>query len=61
MESFTALDYAAKTPKWALFGSNERGFDPVDTRFQRKKTKDISGCQTQFSAVTLTFLSKPLA
>ncbi|KAG9492593.1 hypothetical protein GDO78_000867, partial [Eleutherodactylus coqui] len=44
-ETFTALDYIAKTPTWALYGSNERGFDPVDTRFQRKnKTKDISGC-----------------
>lgn len=44
-ETFTALDYMAKTPSWALFGSTERGFDPVDTRFQRKnKTKDISGC-----------------
>ncbi|KAG8587483.1 hypothetical protein GDO81_005683 [Engystomops pustulosus] len=44
-ETFTALDYIAKTPNWALFGSNEQGFDPVDTRFQRKnKTKDISGC-----------------
>ncbi|XP_040280749.1 S-adenosyl-L-methionine-dependent tRNA 4-demethylwyosine synthase TYW1-like [Bufo bufo] len=44
-KTFTALDYIAKTPNWALFGSNERGFDPLDTRFQRKnKTKDISGC-----------------
>ncbi|XP_069613521.1 S-adenosyl-L-methionine-dependent tRNA 4-demethylwyosine synthase TYW1-like [Ranitomeya imitator] len=44
-KTFTALDYVAKTPNWALFGSTERGFDPVDTRFQRKnKTKDISGC-----------------
>lgn len=44
-ETFTALDYMAKTPSWALFNSTERGFDPVDTRFQRKnKTKDISGC-----------------
>ncbi|MEE6469786.1 hypothetical protein FKM82_008767 [Ascaphus truei] len=42
---FTALDYVAKTPEWALFGSRQRGFDPVETRFQRKnKTKDISGC-----------------
>ncbi|KAM4796360.1 S-adenosyl-L-methionine-dependent tRNA 4-demethylwyosine synthase TYW1-like [Rhinophrynus dorsalis] len=44
-QMFTALDYVAKTPEWALFGSRERGFDPLDTRFQRKnKTKDISGC-----------------
>lgn len=35
----------AKTPHWALFGANERGFDPKDTRYQRKnKSKDISGC-----------------
>ncbi|XP_063809829.1 S-adenosyl-L-methionine-dependent tRNA 4-demethylwyosine synthase TYW1-like [Pseudophryne corroboree] len=44
-QTVSALDYMAKTPKWALFGSTERGFDPVETRFQRKnKTKDISGC-----------------
>ncbi|XP_074870058.1 S-adenosyl-L-methionine-dependent tRNA 4-demethylwyosine synthase TYW1-like isoform X3 [Carettochelys insculpta] len=44
-KTFTAADYIAKTPSWAVFGSRERGFDPLDTRFQRKnKTKDISGC-----------------
>uniref|UniRef100_A0A671WG98 S-adenosyl-L-methionine-dependent tRNA 4-demethylwyosine synthase TYW1 n=1 Tax=Sparus aurata TaxID=8175 RepID=A0A671WG98_SPAAU len=44
-QSFSALDYTAKTPSWALFGANEQGFDPADTRFQRRnKTKDISGC-----------------
>ncbi|XDV32545.1 hypothetical protein PO909_003334 [Leuciscus waleckii] len=43
--SFSAMDYMAKTPSWAVFGARERGFDPLDTRFQRKnKTKDISGC-----------------
>ncbi|KAM8975637.1 S-adenosyl-L-methionine-dependent tRNA 4-demethylwyosine synthase TYW1-like [Pelodytes ibericus] len=45
IQKFTALDYMSRTPEWALFRSRERGFDPVDTRFQRKnKTKDISGC-----------------
>ncbi|XP_025919446.1 S-adenosyl-L-methionine-dependent tRNA 4-demethylwyosine synthase [Apteryx rowi] len=44
-KTFTAADYMAKTPHWALFGSRERGFDPLDIRYQRKnKTKDISGC-----------------
>lgn len=44
-QSFSALDYMAKTPGWALFGAREQGFDPDDTRFQRRnKTKDISGC-----------------
>ncbi|KAJ8369245.1 hypothetical protein SKAU_G00092730 [Synaphobranchus kaupii] len=43
--TFSASDYMAKTPDWAVFGARERGFDPADTRFQRKnKTKDISGC-----------------
>lgn len=41
---FSAEDYMAKTPAWSLFGAKQRGFDPVDTRFQRKKLKDISGC-----------------
>lgn len=42
---FSASDYMAETPRWALFGARERGFDPKDTRFQRRnKTKDISGC-----------------
>uniref|UniRef100_A0A665U164 S-adenosyl-L-methionine-dependent tRNA 4-demethylwyosine synthase TYW1 n=1 Tax=Echeneis naucrates TaxID=173247 RepID=A0A665U164_ECHNA len=45
LQSFSALDYIAKTPSWALFGASEQGFDPADTRFQRRnKTKDISGC-----------------
>ncbi|XP_006770913.1 PREDICTED: S-adenosyl-L-methionine-dependent tRNA 4-demethylwyosine synthase [Myotis davidii] len=44
-KTFSTEDYMAKTPHWALFGANERGFDPKDTRFQRKnKSKDISGC-----------------
>ncbi|XP_012584723.1 PREDICTED: S-adenosyl-L-methionine-dependent tRNA 4-demethylwyosine synthase isoform X1 [Condylura cristata] len=44
-KTFSAKDYMAKTPAWALFGANERGFDPKDTRYQRKsKSKDISGC-----------------
>ncbi|XP_054858028.1 S-adenosyl-L-methionine-dependent tRNA 4-demethylwyosine synthase TYW1-like [Eublepharis macularius] len=43
--TFTSADYMAQTPPWAVFGARERGFDPQDTRFQRKnKTKDISGC-----------------
>ncbi|KAJ8280787.1 hypothetical protein GJAV_G00058970 [Gymnothorax javanicus] len=44
-KTFSSQDYMARTPDWAMFGARERGFDPADTRFQRKsKTKDISGC-----------------
>ncbi|NXD28528.1 TYW1 synthase, partial [Spelaeornis formosus] len=43
--TFTAAEYTARTPPWALFGARERGFDPSDVRFQRKnKAQDISGC-----------------
>ena len=37
--NFSAMDYAVKTPDWAVFGSKERGFDPVETRFHRKRNK----------------------
>lgn len=30
-------DYTAETPAWALFGSEEEGFDPVELRHRRKK------------------------
>lgn len=44
-KTFTSTDYMAKTPHWSVFGCQERGFDPAETRFYRKKaTKDISGC-----------------
>ncbi|NXG40820.1 TYW1 synthase, partial [Psilopogon haemacephalus] len=44
-QTFTAADYAARTPHWALFGSRERGFDPLEVRYQRRnKVRDISGC-----------------
>ncbi|XP_021963250.1 S-adenosyl-L-methionine-dependent tRNA 4-demethylwyosine synthase TYW1 [Folsomia candida] len=43
--TFNALDYAEKSPSWAVYGSNEKGFDPEETRWMRKsKNKDISGC-----------------
>ena len=36
-ETFSSCDYMAKTPNWAVFGAEERGFDPQETRFYRKK------------------------
>merc|ERR1712232_1201578 len=35
--TFSVEDYTAETPSWALFGSEEEGFDPTDTRHRRKK------------------------
>ena len=36
--TFGVEDYTSETPAWALFGANEAGFDPTDTR-HRKKSK----------------------
>lgn len=35
--TFKVEDYSAETPSWALFGSEEEGFDPTDTRHRKKK------------------------
>jgi tRNA wybutosine-synthesizing protein 1 len=39
--TFSVEDYTAETPAWALFGSEEEGFDPTDTRhrIRRKNPK----------------------
>ena len=34
---FTSLEYAAPTPAWATFNSEQRGFDPREQRFKRNK------------------------
>eukprot|EP01114_Cavostelium_apophysatum_P004965 TRINITY_DN1545_c0_g1_i9.p1 TRINITY_DN1545_c0_g1~~TRINITY_DN1545_c0_g1_i9.p1 ORF type:complete len:530 (-),score=196.52 TRINITY_DN1545_c0_g1_i9:39-1628(-) len=43
-EQFSAVDYMEPTPSWALVGSQERGFDPEETRFRRNKPYQGSGC-----------------
>jgi len=35
--TFGVEDYLDDTPKWALFGAEEEGFDPTDTRHRKKK------------------------
>eukprot|EP01100_Stratorugosa_tubuloviscum_P004931 TRINITY_DN2246_c1_g1_i3.p1 TRINITY_DN2246_c1_g1~~TRINITY_DN2246_c1_g1_i3.p1 ORF type:complete len:619 (-),score=256.87 TRINITY_DN2246_c1_g1_i3:78-1934(-) len=42
--NFTSIDYMFETPSWALFGSDERGFDPEDIRFRRKSKPPTHGC-----------------
>ena len=34
---FGVKDYIADTPGWAVFGANEEGFDPTDSRHRRKQ------------------------
>lgn len=39
--SFTSLDYMAPTPHWAMYQSEEKGFDPIEKRWRRKKNGNI--------------------
>ncbi|KAI9495231.1 hypothetical protein BDB00DRAFT_760609 [Zychaea mexicana] len=43
---FTSMDYVAKTPDWAVFGSDAGGFDPEETRFYRKNRKVVDANNT---------------
>ncbi|XP_023343071.1 S-adenosyl-L-methionine-dependent tRNA 4-demethylwyosine synthase [Eurytemora carolleeae] len=46
-ESFTGKDYMQETPNWAVYGSNERGFDPAEKRWKRKGKVEVNvdgGC-----------------
>lgn len=36
-KTFSSLDYIEPTPEWAAYGSQERGFDPNDTRVYRNR------------------------
>ncbi|KAI9327981.1 hypothetical protein BDR26DRAFT_874643 [Obelidium mucronatum] len=38
-EHFTAMDYLAPTPAWAVYGDERKGFDPEMTRVYKNKAK----------------------
>eukprot|EP00939_MAST-03C_sp_MAST-3C-sp1_P002798 g2798.t1 len=40
-ETFTATDYMAPTPTWAVYGAEEQGFDPNETRFRKMRNGKI--------------------
>jgi len=37
---FTAFDYMALTPQWAVWDAKERGFDPLETRVRDKPSQN---------------------
>jgi len=41
---FNKLQYTLPSPKWSLFQSQERGFDPVEQRVQTKGSGKNAGC-----------------
>ncbi|RQM09176.1 hypothetical protein DD237_000360 [Peronospora effusa] len=52
---FTADDYTAPTPHWALYDSKEQGFDPVETRFRRTKDGKVTEFAYQSTESGLSF------
>lgn len=38
-EKFGAMDYLAETPPWTVYGAEEAGFDPAETRHYHNRTK----------------------
>ena len=40
--TFTSLDYMAPTPSWAMYQSEEKGFDPIEKRWRRKNGKIVA-------------------
>ncbi|KAL7155288.1 hypothetical protein ABFS83_03G064700 [Erythranthe nasuta] len=36
-EPFTSKDYMARTPSWAVYGAEEGGFDPQQSRFRKER------------------------
>ena len=57
-ESFDKMDYIAATPEWAYFGSEQGGFNPDDTRWNRKeeklKKRQIREAEAQAASDTTT-------
>ena len=43
-QPFTARDYMAPTPEWAVFGHSQRGFDPVEYSHKLANRPRGSGC-----------------
>jgi len=42
-KDFSSVDYMEITPHWALYGADEKGFDPEEERFRRVKPKPPTG------------------
>ena len=38
-KEFVDLDYVKETPEWAVWGSQGAGFNPEDTKYDRKAEK----------------------
>ena len=38
--TFTTEDYRAPTPRWAVYGAEERGFDPEENRYRKNRKGD---------------------
>ena len=47
---FGAVDYMAETPSWAIYGSEEKGFDPEEVRFRKLRNHPNKNKKEETSA-----------
>ncbi|ONH77747.1 S-adenosyl-L-methionine-dependent tRNA 4-demethylwyosine synthase [Pichia kudriavzevii] len=57
-ESFDKMDYISETPEWAYFGSEQGGFNPDDTRWNRKEEKLKKKAERERVAATATAIAR---
>lgn len=51
-KTFSPDEYLAPTPSWAVWGAEEEGFDPVETRWRRKQKKNKNPAAASDAAAT---------
>jgi len=47
--TFSALDYAARTPDWAVYNADAAGFDPTEARWRRNKDGSLAALEYKAS------------
>lgn len=45
-KSFKTEDYMARTPSWAVYGAEEGGFDPDQSRYRKERRHGAASVQT---------------
>ena len=53
-EPFSSDEYLLPTPEWAVWGAEEAGFDPEETRFRKKRNHPGKKCATEPVAAACT-------
>lgn len=41
-QPFSSEDYMAATPSWAIYGAEEGGFDPHESRYRKERRHGVA-------------------